>query len=133
MAFTAYGGAPAFPTSTFESNNYWVDINFSGSDGIWLNDVVINNSTINAYGNTTLTFNTYVQLFNTNITIGNDPVSTENIKLNDQVDLNGTSSVVLANNLTTIDATDIGVNTNWRTSYRFSDRVMPMPAREYMQ
>ncbi len=104
-----YGGAPAFPTSTFESNNYWVDINFSGSDGIWLNDVVINNSTINAYGNTTLTFNTYVELFNTSITIGNDPVSTENIKLNDQVDLNGTSSIVLANNLTTVDATDMGV------------------------
>jgi Domain of unknown function (DUF4082) len=104
-----YGGAPAFPTSSFNSSNYWVDINFSGSDGAWLNDVVINNSTINVYGSTTFTFNTYAELFNTSITIGNDPVSAEYIKLNDQVDLNGTSSVVLANNLTTVDATDIGV------------------------
>ncbi len=104
-----YGGVPAFPTSTNLSSNYWVDINFSGSDGIWLNDVLINNSTINAYGNTTLTFNTYVQLFNSSITIGNDPVSTENIKLNDQVDLNGSSAVILANNLTEIDATNIGL------------------------
>ena len=104
-----YGGAPAFPASTFQSSNYWVDINFSGTDGGWLNDVVINNSTINAYGSVTLTFNTYVELFNTSVTIGNDPVSAETIKLNDQVDLNGTSSVVLANNLTTVDATDIGV------------------------
>jgi hypothetical protein len=104
-----YGGAPAFPTSTNLSTNYWVDINFSGSDGIWLNDVLINNSTINAYGNTTLTFNTYVQLFNSSITIGNDPVSSEYIKLNDQVDLNGSSAIILANNLTTVDATDIGL------------------------
>jgi Domain of unknown function (DUF4082) len=104
-----YGGAPAFPTSTSQSSNYWVDINFSGSDGIWLNNVVINNSTINVYGSTTLTFNTYVQLFNTNITIGNDPVSPEFIKLNDQVDLNGTSAIILANNLTSVDATDIGL------------------------
>jgi hypothetical protein len=106
-----YGAAPAFPTSTFRSTNYWVDINFSGTDGGWLNDVVINNSTINAYGSVTLTFNTYVELFNTSITIGNDPVSAEYIKLNDQVDLNGTSAVVLANNLTTVDATDIGAST----------------------
>jgi hypothetical protein len=104
-----YGGAPAFPTSGNVSSNYWVDINFSGSDGIWLNDVVLNGSTINVYGSTTLTFNTYVQLFNTSITIGNDLVSTEYIKLNDQVDLNGTSAIILANNLTEVDATDLGV------------------------
>ena len=77
----------------------------------YLNDVVINNSTINVYGATTLTINTYMQLFNTNITIGNDPVSMEYIKLNDQVDLNGSSQVVLANNLTTVDAIDVGAST----------------------
>jgi Domain of unknown function (DUF4082)/Secretion system C-terminal sorting domain len=104
-----YGAAPAFPTSTSQSSNYWVDINFSGSDGIWLNDVVLNGGTINVYGSTTLTFNTYVQLFNTSITIGNDPVSQENIKLNDQVDLNGSAAIILANNLTAVDATDIGL------------------------
>jgi hypothetical protein len=77
----------------------------------YLNDVVINNSTLNVYGSTTLTINTYLQLFNTNITIGNDPVSSEYIKLNDQVDLNGSSQIILANNLTTVDATNLGVST----------------------
>ena len=77
-------------------------------DATFLNDVVINNSTLNVYGSTTLTINTYLELFDTNITIGNDPVSPEYIKLNDQVDLNGTSSVILANNLTTVDAIDLG-------------------------
>jgi hypothetical protein len=75
----------------------------------FLNNIRLNTSTINLYGATTLTINTYLRLFNTNITIGNDPVSTEYIKLNDQVDLNGTSTIQLANNLTTIDASDIGV------------------------
>src|SRR5580704_887584 len=56
----------------------------------FLNNIVLNNSTINLYGATTFTVNSYLQLFNTNVTIGNDPVSTETIKLNDQVDLNGT-------------------------------------------
>jgi hypothetical protein len=75
----------------------------------FLNNIVLNNSTINLYGATTFTVNTYLQLFNTNVTIGNDPVSTEIIKLNDQVDLNGTSTIQLANNLTEVNATDIGV------------------------
>jgi hypothetical protein len=77
----------------------------------FLNDVVLNGSTINLYGNTTLTVNTYLELFNTNITIGNDPVSTETIKLNDQVDLNGTSTIQMANNSTTINAIDFGAST----------------------
>jgi hypothetical protein len=77
----------------------------------FLNDVVLNNSVINVYGNTTLTINTYLELFNTNITIGNDPVSIETIKLNDQVDLNGTSTIQLANNSTTINAIDFGAST----------------------
>jgi Domain of unknown function (DUF4082) len=106
-----YNGVPTFPNSSNgKSTNYWVDVDFSyTTDGPWLNDVVLNNSTINVYGNTTLTFNTYVQLFNTSITIGNDPVSPEYIKLNDQVDLNGSSAIVLAKNLTTVEATNIGI------------------------
>jgi hypothetical protein len=72
----------------------------------FLNDVVLNNSTINVYGNTTLAINTYLELFDSQITIGNDPTSTEVIKLNDQVDLNGTSSITLANDLTSVNAID---------------------------
>ena len=72
----------------------------------FLNDVVINNSTITLYGNTTLTINTYLQLTNTLITLGNDPTSTQVIKLNDQVDLNGTANVHLASIHTSVDAND---------------------------
>jgi Secretion system C-terminal sorting domain len=75
----------------------------------FLNDVKIYNSTINLYGSATLSINTYLELFNTNITLGNDPVSMEYIKVNDQVDLNGTSTIVLANNLTTVDAINLGI------------------------
>lgn len=77
----------------------------------FLNDVQIFNSTLNVYGNTTLTINTYLELFNSMITLGNDPTSVEFITLNDQVDLNGTSSIVLANQFTTISAIDIGAST----------------------
>ncbi len=77
----------------------------------FLNDVVLNGGSINLFGSTILTINTYLELFNTTITLGNNPVSPEYIKINDQVDLNGTSSIVLANNLTTLDATDVGAST----------------------
>jgi hypothetical protein len=70
----------------------------------FLNDVVLNNSTVNLYGNATLSVNTYLQLFNSSITLGNNPVSTETIFVNDQVDLDPTSSVTLANNLTIVNA-----------------------------
>jgi hypothetical protein len=76
----------------------------------FLNEQVLINSTINVYGNTTLSVNTYLRMFNSNITIGNDPTSIETIKLNDQVDLNGTSSITLANNFTKVDANDLGIS-----------------------
>jgi len=77
----------------------------------FLNDVVLNGGSINLFGSTILTINTYLELFDTKITLGNNPVSSEYIKINDQVDLNGTASIVLANNLTTVDATDVGAST----------------------
>jgi hypothetical protein len=72
----------------------------------FLNDVVITNSTITLYGNTTLAINTYLQLFDTKIVLGNDPTATQVIKLNDQVDLNGTATVHLASIHTSVDAND---------------------------
>jgi hypothetical protein len=100
-----------FANVTMVQNGFSSDPAHNCGGCTYLNDVVINTSTLNVYGSTTLTINTYLELFNTNITIGNDPVSLEYIKLNDQVDLNGTSSVILANNLTTVDATNLGVST----------------------
>jgi hypothetical protein len=80
-----------------------------GADDPALNDITVTNSTINLYGATTLTINTYLELFNTTITIGNNPTSQESIFVNDQVDLNTGSTVRLANDLTTVNANnDIG-------------------------
>src|SRR5580765_1166045 len=70
----------------------------------FLNDVVLNGSTVNLYGDATLSINTYLQLFNSNITLGNNPVSTETIFVNDQVDLDPASSITLANDLTVVNA-----------------------------
>ncbi len=69
----------------------------TAADGPFLNDVTVSNGSINIYGNTTLTINTYVQFFNAVFTLGNDPTSPEAIYFNDQIDLNGTSSIQLAN------------------------------------
>jgi hypothetical protein len=77
----------------------------------FLNDVVLNNSTINVYGNTILRINTYLQLFNSTITIGNDPSTAETIFVNDQVQLNGTSSVQLANSQTVVNSNNDDGNT----------------------
>ncbi len=54
-----------FPPILFMSTNYWVDVNFSGTggpDGPWLDSVVLNNSTVNVYGNTTVNVNTNLRL-----------------------------------------------------------------------
>jgi hypothetical protein len=91
-------------SSSYVPNNCGTPCNF-------LNDIQVSNSTINVYGNTTLTINTYLQLFNTQVTLGNDPTSVQAIKINDQVDLSGTSSVQLANDHTSIDVNDIGAVT----------------------
>ncbi len=39
------------------------------------------------WNNTTLSVNTYLQLFGVTVTLGNDPTSVESFFVNDQVDL----------------------------------------------
>jgi Domain of unknown function (DUF4082) len=105
-----YGtGAPSFPNTGFNGSNYWVDVDVS-VDGTFLNDIVLNNSTINVYGTTNLSINTYLELKGTsNITIGNDPTSVENIFINSQVDVSPGSSFTMANSSTSINANnDLG-------------------------
>jgi hypothetical protein len=77
----------------------------------FLNDVALNNSSVNVYGNTALSINTYLQLFNSTIVIGNDPVSIETIFVNDQVDLDPTSTIQLANSLTVVNTNNDAGNT----------------------
>jgi Domain of unknown function (DUF4082) len=104
-----YGVAAALPASGNLDQNYWVDPNVR-VDGTFLNDIVLNNSTINVYGTTDLSINTYLELTGTsNITIGNDPTSVENIFINSQVDVSPTSSLTMANSSTTMNANnDLG-------------------------
>jgi Domain of unknown function (DUF4082) len=109
FAKALFAAGPQMPNAGFNNTNYWVDAAVK-VDGNFLDNATLTGSTINLYGSTTFTLNTYLQLFNSSITLGNDPVSTEAIKLNDQLDLNGTSFVQLANNLTSIDANDNGTN-----------------------
>ncbi len=96
-------------------------------DGAFLNHVVVSNSTINVYGNTTLTLNSYLTLDNSTITIGNDPTSTETIFVNDQVDLINGSSVQLANGTTVVDATNFGPNAKSVLIGPYSVGVPPGP------
>ena len=52
----------------------------------YLNDVVVNGISINIYGTTTLSVNTYLQLFGVIVTLGNDPTSVQTFFVNDQVE-----------------------------------------------
>jgi hypothetical protein len=79
----------------------------TATDGPFLNHVVITNSTINLYGATTVTVNTYLDLRNVQVTIGNDPTSTESIVANDQITIDAASSIREANDLTVINAQNL--------------------------
>ena len=82
-----------------------------GADDPSLDHITLTNSTVNVYGTSSLTINSWMTLVNSSITIGNDPSSPESIVINDQVSLDGTSSIVLANNLTVVNAQNFGVKT----------------------
>jgi Secretion system C-terminal sorting domain len=77
---------------------------------VFLNDVVVNGTSINIYGTTTLSVNTYLQLFGVTVTLGNDPTSVQTFFVNDQVDIDAASSVQLANNFTVVDARNVAGN-----------------------
>jgi hypothetical protein len=75
----------------------------------YLNDVVVNGISINIYGTTSLSVNTYLQLFGVTVTLGNDPTSVQTFFVNDQVDIDAASSIQLANNFTVVNANnDVG-------------------------
>jgi hypothetical protein len=78
---------------------------------VFLNDIQLLNSSVNVYGTTSLSINTYLQLFNSTIIIGNNPTSVETIFVNDQVDLDPTSSVQLANSSTVVNTNNDANNT----------------------
>jgi hypothetical protein len=76
-----------------------------------LDHVVINGGTINVYGTTDFSINTYLELDNVTLTMGNDPTSAENLFVNAEVDMEGSTSVQLANNSSTINTNNDNFNT----------------------
>ena len=75
-----------------------------------LSDIVLNGGTIlKVNGAVTLTINTYLELFDTQVIIGSDLSTVATVLLNDQADLNGTSSIQLGNINCSINANNNGV------------------------
>ncbi|MFI5195192.1 MAG: T9SS type A sorting domain-containing protein [Chitinophagales bacterium] len=101
------GVAPTNPctgcTITINANVTVVPDNHTSSDPVdaagapALNDVKLNGCTLRVNGNVTLTINTYIEFFDTQVVIGSDASTSATLVLNDQADLNGTSTVQLGN------------------------------------
>jgi hypothetical protein len=105
-----YGPALQFPTSFYTpGTNYWVDPVFAATP-YPLNDVVFNGGIIGVRGNTNLNINTKVELTGTALSMGNDPTSTQTLFVNDQLFLDPTASVQLANGTTVVNANNSGGN-----------------------
>lgn len=85
---------------------------FAAGTAPQLNDVQLTNSTLQINAAVTVTINTYLQLTNTQVLIGSDATSAAFIILNDQADLNGASSVQLANINCSINANNTGTAAN---------------------
>ncbi len=74
-----------------------------GANDPSLNHITLTNSTIRVFGATTVTVNSWLTMVGSSITIGNDPSSPEAITINDQISIDAASSIVMANNLTSIN------------------------------
>jgi hypothetical protein len=88
-----------------------------GADAPSLDHITLVNSTVNLFGATTLSINTYLTLTNSTITIGNNPTNIESILVSDQIDMDQASSIQLANNLTVINVTNPAGKTNFLGPY----------------
>ncbi len=107
----SYGTTLTFPSSSFTlGTNYWVDPVFAATP-YNLNTLTLNGSSLNVRGNTNVTINPYVQLNGSTLSVGNDPTSVETVFVNDQIDLDATSTVQLANATTIINANNDDGNT----------------------
>jgi hypothetical protein len=73
-----------------------------------LNDVRLHSCILRVNGTVTLTINTYIEFFDTQLVIGSDTSSAATLLLNDQADLNGTSTVQLGNINCAINANNTG-------------------------
>jgi Domain of unknown function (DUF4082)/Secretion system C-terminal sorting domain len=102
-----YGAGLTYPNSSYTlGTNYWVDPVFAATP-YDKDNVVFNSGTIiKVYNNTDLNINTVVHLNGSTLQMGIDGTTTQNLLINDQVFLDGTSTIQLANATTVIDATN---------------------------
>ena len=99
-----YSAAVTFPTSHFTAGeNYWVDPAFTATP-YNQNDVVFNGGIIGVFNNSNLSINTKTELNGATLLMGNNPTTTETLFINDQLFLDPTASVQLANATTTVNA-----------------------------
>jgi hypothetical protein len=105
-----YSAGLVFPTSFYTpGTNYWVDPVFAATP-YNLDDVVFNGGIIGVRGNTNLNINTKVELTGTALSMGNDPTSTQTLFVNDQLFLDPTASIQLANGNIVANANNSGGN-----------------------
>jgi Domain of unknown function (DUF4082) len=99
-----YGNALTFPTQFYTpGTNYYVDVAFTATPPD-LSDFIFNGSNINARGTVDLNVNTVTHLNGTALSMGNEPTFTQNLFVNDQMFLDPSSSIQLANTFTTANA-----------------------------
>jgi hypothetical protein len=105
-----YGPALQFPTSFYTpGTNYWVDPIFAATP-YGQNDVVFNGGIIGVFNNSNLNINTKTELNGTTLLMGNTPSTTQTLFVNDQLFLDPTAVIQLANATTTVDANNSTAN-----------------------
>ena len=98
-----YSTSITFPTSHFTAGeNYWVDPAFT-ADPYNQNDVVFNGGIIGVFNNANLNINTKTELNGATLLMGNTPSTTETLFVNDQLILDETAKVQLANSTTVVN------------------------------
>ncbi|HEX3079524.1 MAG TPA: DUF4082 domain-containing protein, partial [Puia sp.] len=98
-----YSTSITFPTSHFTAGeNYWVDPAFT-ADPYNRNDVVFNGGIIGVFNNANLNINTKTELNGATLLMGNTPSTTETLFVNDQLILDETAKVQLANSTTVVN------------------------------
>ena len=82
-----------------------------GNNGPWLDHVILDNTILRLQPSAIVTIDTYVSLTNgTQVLVGTAPTNAVSIVLNDQVDMDATSSIQIGNISSFIDATNTSNN-----------------------
>jgi hypothetical protein len=89
-----------------------------GNNGPWLDHVILDNTILRLQPSAIVTIDTYVSLTNgTQVLVGTDPSNAVSIILNDQVDMDPSSSIQIGNISSYIDANNTAGNTPIKGPY----------------